>query len=233
MKHLSEFFYGVSTAQIADACIRLKIALKIAPTGIKSVSTNARACGRAIPCKHYGSVDIFLEAFSNSEKGDVLVIDNEGRQDEGCIGDLTLLEAKAVGLAGIIVYGVHRDSEELAKIGLPVFSYGSYPAGPTRLDARQKDALLSANFGNFTVSKNDIVFADPDGVIFVPVKSIEEIVSTATKIFGKERGQAQEIMKGNTLSNQLKFKEYLQRRKENPSYTFRKHIKIVGGAIEE
>jgi APA family basic amino acid/polyamine antiporter len=31
------------------------------------------------------------------------VIDNAGRRDEGCIGDLTVLEARAAGLAGIVV----------------------------------------------------------------------------------------------------------------------------------
>jgi 4-hydroxy-4-methyl-2-oxoglutarate aldolase len=38
-----------------------------------------------------------------AEPGDVLVIDNGGRMDEGCIGDLTVLEAQASGLAGIAV----------------------------------------------------------------------------------------------------------------------------------
>ncbi|HZM21166.1 MAG TPA: hypothetical protein VFC02_05450 [Anaerolineales bacterium] len=52
-------------------------------------------CGRVLPARHYGSVDIFLETMGNSQPGDILVIDNGGRLDEGCIGDLTTLEAKA------------------------------------------------------------------------------------------------------------------------------------------
>jgi regulator of RNase E activity RraA len=59
---------------------------------------------------HYGSVDIFLEAMGTAKPGDILVIDNQGRMDEGCIGDLTTLEAQACGLAGIIVWGCHRDT---------------------------------------------------------------------------------------------------------------------------
>ena len=54
-----------------------------------------RIAGRALPAKHFGSVDIFLEAMMSAEQGDVLVIDNNGRADEGCIGDLTTLEARA------------------------------------------------------------------------------------------------------------------------------------------
>ncbi len=55
----------------------------------------SQIAGRALPVKHYGSVDIFLEAMGTAQPGDILVIDNERRMDEGCIGDLTALEAKA------------------------------------------------------------------------------------------------------------------------------------------
>jgi regulator of RNase E activity RraA len=45
----------------------------------------------------------------------VLVIDNQGRTDESCIGDLTVLEARTWGLSGFVVRGLIRDTSELIK----------------------------------------------------------------------------------------------------------------------
>jgi 4-hydroxy-4-methyl-2-oxoglutarate aldolase len=38
--------------------------------------------------QHVGSVHIFLEALADASPGDVLVVDNAGRLDEACVGDL-------------------------------------------------------------------------------------------------------------------------------------------------
>lgn len=232
-QHLSEAFSGRSTPLVADACLRLNIPLRVAPAGIHPLSLETHIAGRVLPARHYGSVDIFLEAMGSAQPGDILVIDNQGRMDEGCIGDLTVLEAQANGLAGIVVWGVHRDTAELHQIGFPIFSYGACPAGPQRLDGRDPQALHSARFGDFAVTAEDVVFVDADGVLFAPIQQAEEILSTAHAIWRKERRQAEEIRAGNTLREQLQFQEYLTRRSSDPTYTFRQHLRSIGGAIEE
>jgi 4-hydroxy-4-methyl-2-oxoglutarate aldolase len=230
---LSEKFSELSTPLLADAFIRLKLALRIAPTGIRPVIAGSRLAGHALPARHYGSVDVFLEAMERASPGDVLVIDNGGRRDEGCIGDLTALEAQASLLTGIVVWGVHRDTAELKQIGLPVFSYGACPSGPQKLDTRSQQALISARFGDFDVTTEDVVFADDDGCIFAPRAAVEELLATAHAIWQTERRQAQKILDGETLRAQLRFDEYLLRRAGEPGYTFRQHLRNTEGAIEE
>ncbi len=232
-EHLAKAFAQLSTPLIADACLRLGLPLRIAPPGIHSLIRGKGVAGRVLPVRHYGSVDVFLEAMKNAAKGDVLIVDNKGRTDEGCIGDLTALEARAHGLAGIVVWGCHRDTAELTEIGFPVYSYGMWPAGPQRLDPRDSEALISAYFGDFQVSRDDAVLADDDGVLFAPGGRAEEVVSTAQSIRKTERRQAGAIDEGTTLREQLRFDEYLGKRSVDPSYTFRKHLREIGGAIEE
>ena len=131
-KGLKAAFSELSTPLIADACMRLGVFMRVAPIGIKPLVPGWKIAGRVLPVRHSGSVDIFLEAMQDADAGDILTIDNDGRRHEGCIGDLATLEAKAVGLGGIALWGFHRDTPQLIQIGLPVFSYGSYPAGPKR-----------------------------------------------------------------------------------------------------
>ncbi|MER5466597.1 RraA family protein [Streptomyces sp. NPDC002668] len=226
-------FADLSTPLVADACLRKDVPLRAAPPGIGAVVPGQRVAGRALPARHYGSVDVFLEALDGAEEGDVLVIDNGGRSDEACVGDLAVLEAAAAGLAGLVVSGLHRDTPELVHIGLPVFSYGSYPPGPVRLDEREPEALVSARFGPHLVSDDDIVFGDDDGVLFVAAAQAAEVLATARQIWQTERDQALSIQAGQTLRQQVAFDDFLAGRSADPSYTFRQHLRRLGGAIEE
>ena len=226
-------FERLGTPQIFDAALRQNAAIRVAPFGLKPVVPGKRVAGRALPVQHFGSVDVFLEAMQSAHPGDVLVIDNGGRTDEGCIGDLTVLEARASGLGGVVLWGTHRDSGQLRQIGFPVFSYGTCLCGPQRLDSQTSDALRLAHFGPLEITREDFVFADDDGCIFVRQDQLDQILGSAGKIAATESRQAEKVAAGQRLSEQLKFQEYLVQRQQQQGYTFRQHLRGVGGAIEE
>lgn len=235
MEHeeLGRRFATLTTAHIADACIRGHVPVRCAPTSVRAVTPGSRLAGRVLPVRHAGSVDVFLEAYESAAPSDVLVVDNGGRVDESCVGDLAVLEAQAAGLAGVVIWGLHRDTADIRAIGLPVFSTGALPTGPQRLDARAADALEAATVGDWTVDRTDLTLADDDGVLFVPAARARELFALAESIRDTERRQAEQIRSGVSLRSQVRFGTYLARRTETPALTFREHLRTVGGAIEE
>jgi len=75
--------------------------------------------------------------------------------------------------------------------------------------------------------------ADADGILFIPTEQMDEVFSTAYGICEKERHQAQLILNGRKLREQLQFDKYLLQCESNDAYTFRQHLRSIGGAIEE
>src|SRR5215470_7375950 len=146
---LQQRFAALTTAHLADACIRAQVPVRCASALLRAVVPGSRLAGRVCPARHAGSVDAFLEAFEMAAPGDVLVVDNGGRLDEACVGDLVALEAQAAGVEGIVIWGLHRDTAEVRAIGLPVFSLGATPTGPQRVDPRGPDALEAATIGTW------------------------------------------------------------------------------------
>lgn len=223
---------GLTTAHIADACLLIGSPLVVAPSSIAPLREGMAAHGPVRPVRHYGSVDVFLEAIDVSSPGEVLVIDNRGRTDEACIGDLVALETKEAGLEGIVVWGLHRDTSQLVEVGLPVFSLGATPIGPRRLDTREDEAFSVARIGDSIVCEDDWVIADSDGVIFVNGADLGSLLDTAEQIRTVEQRQADGVRQGRTVREQLLFDEYRKKASEDPEFTLRQHLSAIGGAIE-
>ena len=229
---LATRFATLTTAHLADACIRAGVEVRCAPAAMHAVHPGWRLIGRVLPAQHVGSVDVFLEAFTTANPGDVLVADNAGRRNESCIGDLVTIEAREAGLGGIVIWGLNRDSVDIVAIGLPVFSIGRIPTGPLFAGERADDALTTARVGEWVVTTADIAAGDEDGVLFFPAARADEILDHAERIRDTERAQAVSIAAGTSLRAQVGFGAYLAARAKNPALTFREHLRTVGGEIE-
>jgi regulator of RNase E activity RraA len=234
---LASGFATLATPLVADACVRLGIAVgagvAAAPAGIRPTLPGRRVAGRARPARHAGSVDVFLEAIEVGAAGEVLVVDNAGRADEGCVGDLVTLAARQAGLAGMVVWGLHRDAEGIRALDFPIWSYGTFPFGPLRLDERSFDALTTARFGPAVVTADTVVFADEDGVLFLDAARAGDVLQVARELAERESRQVELARAGRTLAEQLGLAEYLARRAADPAYTFGRHLRGRGGAIGE
>jgi regulator of RNase E activity RraA len=230
---VTDRFSRLTTAHVADACLRVGLPVRCAPAGTRPTSAEAHVAGPALPTRHAGSVDVFLEALVSARPGDVLVIDNAGRLDEACVGDMIVQEAASAGVAALVVWGLHRDTVDVGQIGLPLWSLGALPAGPHGARERAPDALSRAQLGDVSVDATDYVFADVDGVVFVAADRLDEALGVAEGIRDTERRQADLVRSGTTLREQFDFGGFLEARDADPALTFRAHLRGVGGAVEE
>jgi regulator of RNase E activity RraA len=114
-----------------------------------------------------------------------------------------------------------------------VWSVGTCPNGPLELRTRSPHALEAASIGHHvTVTKDDCVFADADGVIVITTADAPRILAAARDIATREQAQATRLLGGERLRDQLQLEAYVARRRDDPAYTFRAHLKSLGGAIE-
>jgi 4-hydroxy-4-methyl-2-oxoglutarate aldolase len=127
---------------------------------------------------------------------------------------------------------LHRDSKELSEIGFPLFSLGALPTGPQRLRARPPDVFSRATVGAHAVTASDVVVADANGVLFLPEDRLADIVAAALGCRETEARQLNAMRTGRCFRSQIRFDDYLARRKREASYGFRQHLKDIAAAGE-
>lgn len=219
------------TAALADACVRLGVPLRVGPASLRPIAAHAPIAGPAMPVTHAGSVDVFLDAIDDAPTGAVLVVDNGGRDDEACVGDLVTLEAREAGLAAIIIWGRHRDTAQLVEIGLPVHSRGALPPGPRRAPPAGR-SMRTAWLDGVEVTADDMVAADDDGVLLIPTADWPRVLESARAIQQVETAQAERMRAGASLRAQLDFAGYRARQATEPDLSLRRYLAERGGAIE-
>lgn len=127
---------------------------------------------------HGGGYNAQKRAFDAVEEGEVIVIEARGDSTTGTLGDILALRARTRGAAGVVTDGGVRDFEQVAGIGLPVFSQGAHPSVLGRRHVPwEVDVTIAC--GGATVQPGDIVVGDGDGVIVIPPALAEEIADAA------------------------------------------------------
>ena len=109
------------------------------------------------------------------EDGDIFCVDALGVQTSGIIGDILATRLKARGTLAAIVNGVVRDVPFLKSVGLPVFSAGAHPSASGR-DVVPVAFDLPVNMAGCQVIPGDIILADDEGVLAMPL-ALAELVA--------------------------------------------------------
>lgn len=124
---------------------------------------------------HGGGYNAQKRLFDAVGEGEIIVIEARGDATTGTLGDILALRAKTRGAAGVITDGGVRDFDEVARIGLPVFSQGAHPSVLGRKHVPW-DLDVTIACGGAAVQPGDIIVGDGDGVVVIPPAIAAEVV---------------------------------------------------------
>lgn len=178
-------------------------------TGIKPVSPKMKMIGRAYTAKCYPGDNLALhQAIYGAQQGDVLVLDLKGYSEAGHFGDIMATACKLRGLAGVVIDGSCRDSEDIRELGFPVFSRGYNPAGTVKESLAKLN--IPVNCGGVQVNPGDIIFGDCDGVVVIPKSAEDEVFNRACKKYEYEKEIIRELESGKTTLEIYKFDKLIK-----------------------
>ena len=189
----------LSTTNLADALD--KEGIRGAVIGIRPMYDCPRIIGRAVTMKvtaagmwktkyHMG-----VRAIDSASAGDIIVIDNRGDTNNNCWGEILSMGAKMKGVSGVVVDGAARDIDACREFGFPVYARGTVP-----ITARGRIMEESVNevvrIGDVQVRPGDIVMADVNGAVIIPVEKLDDVVKSAEGIVKKESAMVEELRNG-------------------------------------
>ncbi|NMM62421.1 RraA family protein [Clostridium sp. P21] len=194
-----EEYKKLDTSSITDALDKQGIAGGL--LGIKAVVDGTRVCGQAftvhyVPCGTVkGTVGDFLDDVA---AGDVVVIDNSGREYCTVWGDIMSQVAKQKGIAGTVVDGVCRDVKTIREVEYPIFTKGIYMM--TGKDRVEVDAVnIPVGISGVKVCSGDLIVADENGAVCIPVSVVEKTLEIAKSIEEVEGRIVSAVKGGKTL----------------------------------
>lgn len=142
----------------------------------------------------YGKI---FEAYDLMNPGDVVVLGTNGEQRSGLWGELLATAAEAQGVKAIVTDGLVRDVRQMNAMGFGCFCRGYSPldsagrALPERVNA-------PIRCGGVKVVPGDLVLADHEGVVVIPMVIRDEVLTRSQEKLEGENTVRDELAAGHS-----------------------------------
>lgn len=190
---------ALGTTDVSDALDRFGIAGQC--LGIAPLDRRFRLVGQAWTLRYApvgvdaGTVGDYIDDLGD---GQVVVIDNAARTDVTVWGDLLTSTASRNRVAGTVIDGVCRDVHRSLELGYPIYARGNFMR--TGKDRVRVDAIEEpVTVGGVRVSPGDWLLGDGDGVVVIPLRRAEEVLTAAAEISDAEAHIRRAVEGGQSL----------------------------------
>ncbi|MCM8611771.1 RraA family protein [Accumulibacter sp.] len=146
-----------------------------------------------------------FKAIDVCQPGDIVVIDSHGSVNTAFWGENMTMSALNRGVAAAVIDGACRDVEEIRKIRFPVICKGIVPN--VGAIAGYGDVNVPIQCAGVPVSPGDIVVADGNGVVVVPMAEAAVILQKAQRLLETEHFLQKKITAGATIGELVNIDE--------------------------
>lgn len=133
------------------------------------------------------------------EAGDIVVVDARADMRAGIFGEMMLAYFQGKGGVGLVIDGCIRDTPSSQDINIGMWIRGVTPNFHTQIDLMPHAVNVPIACGGVYVMPGDIIVADDDGAVVVPVGIAEEFIEKASKHHEWEDFSKEKLMAGGDL----------------------------------
>ncbi|WP_108659614.1 RraA family protein [Acuticoccus kandeliae] len=180
---------------VASDCMNRTQVMK---SSIKPISPNTPICGQArTVTTMVGDCWPICVMIASAREGEIVVVDAGGVAEVAVWGGVMAEDAVRCRLGGAIVDGAVRDVADMREAGLAMYCAAATPKGPHEGFGGVLDA--PASVGGVAVRSGDIVLANEDGVVVVPLERADAVLAAAQAHLLKEASWIREIRGGTSI----------------------------------
>jgi len=166
---------------------------------IRPLVKGSKVVGPAVTVRSPGADSTVVHKVMEIVKpGDVIVIDRCGDTAHACWGGAVTLAAHMKGVVGGIIDGPVTDIDEIAEIGLPIYSRGLSPI-TTKLLGFGGEINTVIQCGGVTVHPGDLIIADDNGILVLQPNEARAVAEKALSMQEKEKPLLEQLREGGSL----------------------------------